>query len=112
GVDGGGAVRTHRLGDGRAVTADEHLDGVRDLAGLGQHLERDGSDAVLADLGVDPNLGKSHVFVPFERGSGQRTLRPSRNSTIFRWASPSSSMTSPASRSGAAATSTISWPAP
>ena len=39
------------------------------------------------------------------------TLSPSRNSTIFTWASPSSSMTSPASRVGAWVTEVIYCPA-
>src|SRR5213080_2883114 len=42
----------------------------------------------------------------------QITLSCSRKATIFSWASPSSSMISPALRSSAAATLVISWPAP
>ena len=61
----GGTVGTDGSRDGGTVSTDEHLDGVGDLTGLGQHLEGDRSNAVLVGLGVDPNLGKSHVFVSF-----------------------------------------------
>jgi hypothetical protein len=72
-------VGAERLGDGAAVTAVERLDRVGDLAGLGQHLEGDRGDLVIRRLDVDPNLGKRHVSSLFS----QRTLRPSRYSTIL-----------------------------
>jgi uncharacterized protein YbjT (DUF2867 family) len=57
-------------------------------------------------LSEDPDVVDSHVVVLQFRA--QMIFRFSRNATIFRWPSPSSSMISPASRAGALATSTIS----
>ena len=67
------AVLAERLGHVVAVPGVEALDLVGDLAGLGQHLERDRLDRAFVGLGEDPHL----VQTP-----SQITFRFSRKVTI------------------------------
>src|SRR5581483_7538037 len=112
GVDGGGPVLAERAGHPLRVGAGvEALDGAGHLPGLGEEFE--GHRRGLAgrvDLGEDPHLVESHGFSSLP--SPQMTLSCSRKATIFSWASPSSSIFSPAWRSSAWRTSVISWRAP
>ena len=56
------AMGAQGLGDGVGVAvAVDGLDGAAQLAGLAQHLERDGRDLAVGRLGVDPDAVQSHV---------------------------------------------------
>jgi hypothetical protein len=55
-------MRAEGLGDGVAVpVAVDGLDGAAQLAGLGEHLQRDRGDLAVGGLGVDPDAVQSHV---------------------------------------------------
>ena len=77
-------------------------DVVAELASLGQHFVRDRGNATFGGLSKYPNGSNRHVQPP------QMTLSSSRNETMRSYASPSSSIISPASRAGASSTATIS----
>ena len=77
----GGAVLAELAGDGVGVAAGvDGLDRVGELAGLGEHLERDGGDLAVGGLGEHPDLRKSHVPVPPRGPSGSRGRRRSSRS--------------------------------
>src|SRR5207248_173654 len=85
-------VLAERRGGLRGPRAEGHrLDGVAEVPGFGQELQRDRMGLPLGgDVGVDPHLGHRQI-----------TFASARKSAIFLWASPSSSTISPPDFSGA-----------